>query len=161
MTVEVTPDLHEYLAELAKEEGALVVANAELDRALVRFRVLSHKFAALRDVIARQIGVNPYSRSVQWPDKGLPTPEEPHMIVGIRGKFRYIHMKPGDAAVELLMEADKPLLLQEIIEGLQAGGMKDASPRAINAALINTGGVAKTEEGLYTFAEPSVEDMPR
>lgn len=139
------------MAELVDEDKALVKADEALKQARINFEVASEKFAAVRDVVARHLGHNPTNQDAlkcraQFPSKG---------------RFRFIHMAIGDAAVAALRESDEPMALEEIATAVVKGGLRaPGAVRAVNAALMNTSGVEKTEDGKYRYVEPEEEEVP-
>ena len=70
---------------------------------------------------------------------------------------RYIRMKVGDAIVEVLDESEEPLTLDQIIAALTWGGLFVRDSRTANAALINTKGIKKLDDGRYMY-EKEVND---
>lgn len=146
------------LKELAQEEESLREANNELNRARAQFQVASRKYAAVRNMVTEYLGRNPYSldaKRVLNPRPGFGT--------RLQGTFRFIHMRPGDAIIEVLKEAKDPLTLDEIVEVLSGGGIgitPNLLTRTVNAALMRTTGVQKTEEGKYFYKPDDVDDLP-
>lgn len=148
------------LIEMAKEEATLAEADAELQQAQAKFDVASRKYAAVRDMVAAHLGHSPYSKQAEkWPMEvakfmlqHLPT-----------GRYRFIHMKTGVATVEVLKEAQEPLKLEEIVEIVRKGGIRKSETfltRAINAALMRTKGVERTNDGKYKYKQLEPEDIP-
>lgn len=139
------------LAELWQEETNLVEAEQRLDEARVRSSVASRKYAAVRDMVTEHLEQSPYTKDFNWPPALINIPKQPAF-----GKHRFVHMKPGDAAVAALKEVDDPLALEEIVERVRIGGLRFPSTmlnRMVNAALMKTGGIEKTEDGKYIHKE--------
>jgi len=139
------------MAELADEDDAIRDAARALEQARVRFEVASQKYAAVRDVVAAHLGHNPTNQDA--------------LKCGVQffseGRFRFIHMAIGDAAVAALRESDEPMALEEIATAVVKGGLRvPGAVRAVNAALMNTSGVEKTEDGKYRYVEPVEEELP-
>jgi hypothetical protein len=149
------------LIELAKEEVALIEADAELQYAQAKFDVASRKYAAVRDMVTAHLGKSPYSKGdVKWPSQALTMITNKFKPFGL---YRFLHMKTGDATVDVLKEAKEPLTLEEIVEKVRAGGIRKSETfliRAINAALMRTKGVEKTKDGKYKYKEPEPADIP-
>jgi hypothetical protein len=139
------------LVELLHEEDILSEAALALQQAQIRFEVTSQKYAAVRDVAARHLGRNPGKEWVKEPGG---------IFRELSGRFRFIHMTPGAAVVAALTEAEEPMSLEQVVEALRAGGFRGALPRVINATLMGTTGVEKTEEGKYRYVEPQLEELP-
>ena len=136
------------LVELLHEEDLLSDAASALKEAQIRFEVASQKYAAVRDVVARHLGRNPRK---EWVSQ---------QVRELSGRFRFIHMIPGNAVVAALAEAQEPMSLEQIVELLRAGTFRGASPRVVNAALMGTSRVEKTEDGKYRYIQPEVEELP-
>ena len=149
----MTPVDKGLLIELAKEEDHLIEVGQQLAQSRANFDVASNKYAAIRDMIARRLRQSPYSNDVNWPG-------EAHNIVkpSRRGRYRFLLMKPGDAIVQVLKENENPQSLDEIVAILSDGGARTAGPRTVNAALMRTTGVIKTDDGKYRYEEPQSED---
>jgi len=147
------------LAELLKEEDNLNQAQYLLREARVRFNVASRKYAAVRDMVVSELGGSPYRKDFKWPTKLVASALQSEL-----GKNRFLHMKAGDAVIAALKEVDEPLTLEEIVERLGSGGIRFPGPvatRMINAALMKTSGIEKTEEGKYRYkAEEEPDDIP-
>lgn len=161
MSAKVQGMIEGLLVELAKEEALVTGAYQELTDARTKYNVSTRKYAAVRDMVTELLGFSPYPKdSVEWPAKALQLRPKPF------GKWRFIHMKPGDAAVAALKEVEEPITLDEIVERLLGGGMRLLTPRSINAALMRTSGIEKTEDGKYSYKEPEeveeikAEDLP-
>jgi hypothetical protein len=158
MSSSADPVAQGLIKELLKEEEALLQAAFAWREARTQYQVASRKYAAVRDLATAQLGYTPYSKPL-------------HELIGAEafqthsgkfpteGRYRFIHMAPGNAVVEVLRESEEPMSLEQIVEVLQHGGFQEASPRMINAALMNTAGVVKTEEGLYEYVE-AAEELP-
>lgn len=146
------------LRELAKEEAALFVAELEFGEAEAKFEVASRKYAAVRDMVTKHLGYSPYIK---------PKEEWPHSAVEQMGGFplgdnRFIHMKTGDAVVAMLKETREPVTLEEIVKGLRRGGIRRAETiltRKVNAALMRTSGIEKTDDGKYWYQEPEPDEF--
>lgn len=143
------------LVELSKEEALLAEAESELAGARVRYNVATRKYAAVRDMVTEHLDSSPYLESC---------PEWPMEAQKIRpadwGRWRFIHMEPGEAIVAALKEVSEPQTLEEIVDRLSRGRMRLAIPRVINAALMRTSGVGKTDDGKYWYQEPETEELP-
>lgn len=140
--------------ELAKEESALAETDAVFRQARIKFDVASHKYAAVRDMVTEQLGFSPYlteDATGPWPYET----EQPEL----NGFYRFILMKPGDAIVAALKEMNEPLTLQQIQNRL-INGRFPYPTRAINAALMRTKGVVKTDDDKYIYQEPEPEEVP-
>ncbi len=137
------------MKELVDEDKTLSEADEELRQARINFEVASEKFAAVRDVVARHLGHNPTKKDalkyyVQFPSKG---------------RFRFIHMAIGAAVVAALKESDEPMALNEIANAVMKGGLRaQVTMRAVNAALMKTGGIEKTDDDKYRYVEPKEEE---
>lgn len=141
-------------ADVQEKHNALRTAYAEYD-------VSSSRYAAMRDALRQRLGVSPYSKNVLWPT----------IFDDARGEFgrwagyarhRFVEMKVGDAVVEVLQESDVPLALDEISIILTGGGLRFKDTRAVNAALMRTTGVKKSDDGTYTYEEekPDLDELP-
>lgn len=154
MTDASRPLMQGLLSELANEEMILGEVAHDLATARNKWEVASRKYAAVRDMVIDQLEKSPYLLSDQeWPS-------EP-MFIGPyeRGAFRFVRMDVGDAVVLAMQEAATPLTLDELVERL-ADARGVGSPRAVNAALMRTGGVKKDEDrGTYTY-EPEESTAP-
>ncbi len=151
--------VNEIISQLAEEEQALADAHAQFKTASIRFDIASRKYAAIRDMFRSRWGFSPYEPGSHL----MEVFKKPYW-----GRYRFINMKPGKAAVALLSEliGGVPLTLNEVVEGLIRGGINlgevtwsDSSiKRAINAALMQTRGIRKTEEG-YEYIPEGCEDL--
>jgi hypothetical protein len=140
------------MRELAHEEQVLIHADQALHEARIRFEVATEKYAAVRDVVARHLGRNPGRELVK---------DEQGVSRMLNGRYRFIHMSPGDAAIAVLRESDEPMALNEIANAMMKGGLRFPDMmRTVNAALMKTGGVKKTEKGTYRYIEPKAEELP-
>lgn len=138
------------LRELAHEEQVLMEADQTLHEARTRFEVASQKYAAVRDVVARHLGRNPTNEVVK---------DQEGIFKKLSGRYRFIHMSPGDAAVAVLRESDEPMALNQIANAMMEGSLRFPDMlRVVNAALMKTGGVEKTEDGMYRYVEPEEEE---
>ena len=134
------------LMALDEDEAALAIAYEDYAAASSTYDIASRRFAAMREAVRERLGTSPYSKNVEWP---VYTPDGE--IVRPDSKFRYIRMKVGDAITEVLSESDDPLTLVDIVAALNYGGLFVRDTRTVNAALINTKGVKKIGEGIYTY----------
>ncbi len=152
------PILAELVGELRNDDATLVRADHELREARMRFEVTSRKYAVMRDIVSRRLGFSPYAKSIALPDR------EDQVKFASRGRYRFIHMDVGDAAVAALDEAEEPVTLEELVATLRNGGIgypADQLPRMLNAALMKKSGVAKTHDGRYLRQEEAeLEDLP-
>jgi len=149
MTTRIDEIVKGLMRELVAEDEALVKAGLILERAEVQFEVASQKYAAVRDVVAAYLGRPPCV------DDAL------HYGLAFRSKdrYRFIHMAPGDAIVVILKDEDEPMELNEIAKAMAKGGLS-VTLRTVNAALMNTTGVEKTEDGKYRYVEPEGRELP-
>ena len=160
--------IFEILSQLDDGEQAILEVESQLALALIRFRLAGTKYAAVRDMAIERWGFNPYepvySTLYDWPgeqereEQGL-KPRPPW-----RGRYRFVRMKMGEAAVAFLKEQEEgPVSLNEIVKGLEGGGFGGydytVSGRAIHAALINAAGVEKDDDGGYIYRSPT-ESQP-
>ena len=155
--------IEKYLVELGKDEKNIAEAGEAYESAKARLDVGLHRYVALRDFVAKQLGRSPYSHGVMWPTQLQDDVPEP-------GRFRFTGMSVGTAITEVLTESEDWLLLAEIIKRLSAGGLGFPEPvqaRAVNAALLKTSGVKRSKnrhgEVIYYFVakeEPDPEDAP-
>ena len=139
------------LAALASDEQVLQEKYAAYRTAWQGYDVAARRFAAMREAARERLGVSPFAKNVEWPlgfdMTGEVVTERPS------DTFRFVRMKIGDAVVETLQESEEPLSLADIVRSLQAGGLTIRDARTVNAALINTKGIAKLEDGRYTYEE--------
>ena len=140
------------LVELAREERAALSARQAVSDARVRYDVALRKFAAVREAVASAIGRSPYAPDVKWPVEAREAVRESD-----RGRLRFAHMPTGDAVVAALREANQPLGLEQIIIHAHRGGLT-LTPRATNAALINTPGIVKQPDGMYMYRPEKAGD---
>jgi hypothetical protein len=145
------------LDELVKEEIALEEADDLFTQAKVKFDVARRKYVAVRDMVTKHLGESPY-RNGKWHWR---VPVGAGFTYRDFWRYRFILMSAGEAITGALAEVDEPLNLAEITERLRSGGVShdEMSVRAINAALMKTGSVVKTEDGKYQL-EPEPEDLP-
>lgn len=157
MKIMLDPVAQGLIDELAKEEISLIEIHSEYARVRVKYNVASRKYAAVRDLVAGHLGHSPYIESVQWPPKSL-------IEISNRGKtlgqFRFIHMKAGDAVVAALKEVEEPRTLDEIMVILSNGGFGLTITRMVNAALMRTSGIEKTDDGKYLYKKTEPDDIP-
>jgi len=143
------------LDELAKADNELEIANDTLEMAEAKFDVAQLKYCAIRDAVTRFYGHSPYIREGKL--KGR-VPVGDGFAWREFGKFRFINMALGDAIVDALIEVEEPMTLLEIIQRLHDGHVStkpEKLRRAVNAALMRTKGIKKTEDGKYMM-----EDLP-
>jgi hypothetical protein len=152
MPCENDPTVRGLVKELAKEDEALVEAAQDLQRARTQFEVTSRKYAAVRDVVAKHMHCSPYTVNL------IPYGAGRSAFLS-NGRYRFIHMTPGDAAVAGLKESEEPMTLDEIVDKLKGGGFHVADPRSINAALMKTSRIQKTKDGRYRY-EVDPDDLP-
>jgi hypothetical protein len=144
------------IIELAKEEAEVAEADRKLQLARMEFDLATRRYAAVRDYVTGRLGSSPYLVTVKWPE-----PYTKH--TAYRGRYRFVHMEPGDAAIAALKETDTSMSLEEIVARVLNGGLRmEGVPvsRVINAALMRTSGIEKTEDGKYTYKELSPDDIP-
>lgn len=147
------------LSEVAKEEVALAEADAQLKEARARFNVASRKYAAVRDMVTRELDQSPYVKESRLALVGAKVGLSPLTL----GRYRFIHMRVGDGVVQALKEIQEPATLEQIVDRLNGGRLATTDiTRAVNAALMRTSGVEKTEDGKYTYKaeELEPEDLP-
>ena len=141
---------------LDREEAGLAEAHGALAKAQIEFDVASRKYAALRDLFAEKFVEPPYS-------VGSMTLSSTRG--GSRGRYRFIHMVASDAIIAALMESEEPLSLGALYRLLETGGwaLETGGPslRSINAALMKTTGVTKTDDDRYVLANTSVPAKER
>jgi hypothetical protein len=148
--------------ELKHEEDAVWKADQALKEAQAKFDVASRKYAAVRDMVIRHLGQSPYS---QDDDDGLTIEivegaKEGEPAIDFYGMYRFIHMPIGTAIVIALKEAKEPMTLDGIVRILRGGGIRKSEhilTRAVNAALMRTKGIQKTEDGEYYYSAKEVE----
>ena len=141
------------LDELLNGEQKLMEAQSALRAAQAKFDIESRKYAVVRDILTERLGHSPYSHTRFQ--------ERAHRLALFEidkkyGRFRFIHMPIGNAVVAALQEVDEPLTLEAIVKRLRDGGIRGSGSflnRAVNAALMRTGGVVKTEDGKYIYEE--------
>jgi len=137
-----------FIVALYNEDAALAEAHRQLDAARVAYQLASRKFKAIRDMFIEYYGVNPFSLVPE-------TYGASHFVS--EGRFRFLGMNPGQAAVQILMEASEPLTADAIIKRLRNGGLYVPDARTVSTALIRQGNVAQTADGRYQYA-PDEED---
>ena len=159
------------MREMVQAEFALNESYEVLLEAQTGFEVASLKYAALRDILEGRLGRSPYLPHVPWPDD-IPELLDPFSY----GRWKYIHKRIGQATVEVLQNREalleggvrvletgndnpgKEMGLTAICGELAWGGLEPPktnilpNPRAVNAALINSNHVQKTEDGRYFLA---------
>jgi hypothetical protein len=146
-----------YLRELQKEDIALNEAEHAMEKARFDFQLALRRYALVRDVVRERFAINPY-----LPEDIEAYADELEEMVDnqwfpTRGRFRFVHMPPGDAIVAALEEADEPLTLDELVALLRKGGMHVQDARTINAALRNTRDVQRLPDGRYAKTKPKGE----
>lgn len=121
------------LDELEKAELEAEEAFDAREEAHLLWNVATIKYAAVRDATTEALsGDNPYAPgSRNWPRTRRG-----------RGRFRFVRMNPGDAALTALREVDEPLTLQEVHTRLRKGGLS-FSVRGVNAALLQKAGIER------------------
>jgi hypothetical protein len=145
------------LDEMVKEESALKEVDEIFIQAEAKLDVAKRKYAAVRDMVTNYIGESPYRNGkLHW---RVPVGEG--FTYRDFWEYRFILMSVGEAVLSALAEVDEPLNLTEITTRLRSGGVSyDEMPvRAINAALMKTKRIVKTEDGKYQL-EPEPEDLP-
>lgn len=155
--------------EILKAEGDTHDTGRVLRDAETNFEVASLKYAALRDILEARLGRSAYLPSVAWPSDHEYPDQQLFTHVSWWGRWKYIHKKLGQAVAEVLQtrgdlldagadlrehEHDDPgpeMSLDQIVRELQRGGADSANPRSVNAALMNSARIEKTEEGKYRW----------
>lgn len=141
------------LDELADAEKALEVANDALKKADIKFEMAALKYGGIRDAALEFYGHSPYKDGgrLQW---------RVRMGDGYKieqlGKFRFINQAVGQAVTSALQEVDEPQTLDDIVQRLIDGHYHLESTtlkRGVNAALINTKNIVKTDDGKYVWSE--------
>ena len=133
-----------YLNQLIQDEMAVVTADAKLSAALAEFEIASRRYAATRDWVVMSLSGNPYAEDYECP---------PEVYTGDlkMGRFRFIHMRIGDAIKQVLREANSPIDLAEIVSRLGRGSLRAATSRSVNAALMQLEGIEKSADGMYQY----------
>ncbi len=138
------------------EDQKMVQLGEALEKAQADFAVGSVRYAAVRDMVWKTSG-NPYQR----PDAAKLLPS--------KGKYRYVEMPIGDAAMHVLKEETEPMIVGIILLRLYESGLRGADGgladgRSLNAALmtmVRTGQVKKIdpakEDGLTRY-EPVIDE---
>jgi len=129
----------ELIEEFAGEDQRLEQADAAMKRARMQFEMAAAKYAAIRDVVRKRIPVNPYWGPVTSRGTRLPFPTG--------GRFRFINMTIGAAAILALQLAREPITLEDLSTTLRAGGLHRSASfdlRTLYATLTNHKSVAKT-----------------
>lgn len=146
------PMVQQLLEELIKEGELLQQAEETLRLARARYGLASARYAAVRDEVSNQLQVDPYTISTGAIGERL----QQHR------KFRFMDMAIGDAVKAVLREQPgEPMSLEEIVALLRGGGLRAAAlARSVNAALMQTTGVQKTEEGKYRYEEVAADELP-
>lgn len=139
------------LDELTNREERLTEANSALREARAKFDVEARSYAVIRDILTEHLGHSLYAHS----EYSMKSQRLAYFELDKkRARFRFIQMEVGEAVLAALQEVDKPLTLEEIVQRLQSGGMHrryESLIRAVNAALIRTSGIMKTEDGKYAL----------
>ena len=147
-----------YLAELLEDEKVLNERMDVMREARTRYILASRRYSSTRNVVTGWLEESPYSKDFSdWVERG----NQAFQI----GKFRFVHMLPGDAVKEVLRESEQPLTLDEIVEILHTGGYGVTAPpptpfvpsRTINAALLKTSGIEKTADDRYRY-DPTTDE---
>lgn len=149
-----------YLQELQKEDIALHEAELAMEKARFDFELALRRYALVRDVVRQRFGVIPGSAPEdsigEYIDLLEERPDrEPFPTLG---RWRFVHMPPGEAVVAALDEATQPLMLDELLALLRTGGMEIPDGRTINAALRNTTRVRRLPDGRYCLAKSRREE---
>lgn len=138
-----------YIGALADREKSLQTAHADVIAARARYIVAVRSYAATRDLFKDIFGESLYGDACDY--RPLMERQVPDS-----GRFRFVAMDPGEAVKEILADAQHPMSLSEIALGLRRGGFgldEDAgaivSRRGVNAALMRTAGITKTDDDLY------------
>lgn len=149
------------LSELAKEEEAVGRANVALAEARAKFDVASRKYAAVRDMVTARLTRSPYCNESIAFYRSVAV-NEAKVIIENPGQYRYLYMSMGDAIVDVLQDTEEPLGLGDIVKRLRDGGYEISDVRQVNAALMKTSGITKTEDGKYELeeTEEEPEDLP-
>jgi hypothetical protein len=132
--------------ELVKEDQALTDANEIMRLAQIRWQIALRKYVAIRELATSRFRESPYLNPSKWGISSFPS----------EGRFRFHDMSAGDALLTALKEAQRPLELEELQEVINKGGLY-LPPRNLNAALLQTKGVAKTDQG-YVY-DPESEEI--
>ena len=156
MTTLTNYEAETILTELRREELALNEADADVDKALANFRIAESRYIAIRDLARHRFGGTPYDMRFvgHWGSDidGFFTDEDPTF-----GRYRFRGMKMGDAIIDHLFAAGARDL-GEISVSLKDGGMVNADRRAVHAALLNTPGIVKQDDGKYSYRNAVVDD---
>lgn len=165
------------IREILRAEIEVTDKYEALTDAQTDFDVASLKYAALRDILEGRWGQSAYrvNKIGLWPD-GTD-------IIANLGRWRFIHKRLGQAVIEVLQDFDmimdiggdipedspeRGMELSAISQDLTNGGAQPTNPsqglslRAVNAALMNTNRIQKTEDGKYRLAPvlESEDDLP-
>jgi hypothetical protein len=138
--------------EMITAEAAVLDADKVLDDALDRFEVTTRKYSAIRDALAKYAGCNPYSKQFLKQVKPLDSTWGKIVSGKTFGSYRFINIPIGNAVIIALQEMQEPLTLEQIVKRLHSGGIQKSEKdlvRPVNAALMRTKGIVKTEEGKY------------
>jgi hypothetical protein len=157
--------IEELRGELAQAEYELEQADMKLQQAQGKYDIALWKYVAIRDLM-REKYWTPYSlhggkfkHEIKIEDNYTDEREF--------GKYRFINMKIGDAIVDALGEVKEPQTLDDIVKRLVDGniGIEEWDlKRPVNAALINTKNIVKTDDGKYIYQKPKVgekEELPK
>ena len=146
----------EMIVDLNSEEHLLAKADKELGRAIAKYRVAAARYVAVREAIADYLGNSPYDRDTVylWPDS------ESQEDTNLWGSYRYLDKDPGVAVNEVLLNADMPLTIQEILETVRSGGLRqingrEIDGRTVNAALLSNKEVIKDADEGTTYVHPA------
>ncbi len=139
-------------AALDAEEASLVKAHEALTKAQIDFDVASRKYAALRDLFTEKFNQPAY------------TPESLAFAARrneARGRYRFILLGAAEAITMALQEAKGPLSLGALYTALESGGwaLESGGPslRSINAALMKTAGIVKTDDDKYSLKSSGLD----
>jgi len=146
------PDARALMMALSREDAELMEMKRQLDAIRIGWQLATRKYTAVRDLFIEKFGVNPYSLN---PDEfGASSFQS-------SGRFRFILMNPGEAAMQVLRETENELSLEEITGFLRGGGLGFTDARTVSAALMKKGGITQTKEGKYRY-DPQVdpEEIP-
>ena len=174
--------LANYLKALEADEAEIEAAGEEYLAAKARLDVALRRYTALREFVAETMGRSPYSGDVEWPGSVRGAGRR-------RGSYRFTDMAVGDAIIAVFMERyggawdmhvltaldsesleEATMSLDDITDVLLGGGLgfpEVTSARAVNAALMRTGGITRFEGpggqvryALVNRAVPDVDDLP-
>jgi hypothetical protein len=142
------PHIKRLLVELDRGELRMAEAREQMREASAEYEVQMIKYAALRDAANMKYGEanSPYLHPDDWPED---------VEIEERGRFRFVRMPAGEAAVLVLAQQRDPMTLAEILQAIREGGGY-AEARSINAALQGKNNVVRIdpeqEGGVATYA---------